>query len=161
MTDELLVLFREGTRENLDELEAALLELRERPTDRAEVDRIFRVMHTIKGSAGMLGLEAIAQFAHALENEFDAIRTGRCLVTPALIELALQARDLLLVMIEEPFGGPPAPPTAGAAILEGFRCQRAAVGASPADWPGAPTTAAAPTAIAGAPAGGSPPAPAA
>jgi chemotaxis protein histidine kinase CheA len=105
MHEELKQLFREGAMENLTELEEALLKLGENPEDKHEIDRVFRVMHTIKGSAGMIGLADVASFTHHLETEFDKIRSGKMRVTPVITNCALKARDQLFSMIEAHFGG--------------------------------------------------------
>ena len=54
--------FREEAREILTELESALLELNENPGDTELVSRIFRGLHTIKGSGAMFGFEKLASF---------------------------------------------------------------------------------------------------
>ena len=105
MSDDMRELFREGAMEHLRELEQALLILEERPDDHQEINRVFRVMHTIKGSAAMVGLEDVSAFAHKLENEFDRIRMGQAAITPLVIDGSLEARDLLMGMVEAHFGG--------------------------------------------------------
>ncbi len=69
--------FREEAREILAELETALLELNESPGDPEVVGRIFRGLHTIKGSGAMFGFERMAAFTHDLETAFDLVRNGR------------------------------------------------------------------------------------
>jgi|GEM_PF-1278062 len=107
MDEELIQLFREGALENLVELEEALLKLGDNSEDQHEIDRVFRVMHTIKGSAGMIGLNDVASFAHHLETEFDKIRNREVKVTPLLTKLALKARDQISAMIDAHYGGAP------------------------------------------------------
>ncbi len=85
--------YREEAAELLAELEASLLELEDRPDDRELVGRVFRALHTIKGSGSMFGFEAIAAFTHELETVFDQVRDGRLNVTPELIGATLAARD--------------------------------------------------------------------
>jgi chemotaxis protein histidine kinase CheA len=69
--------FREEAREILTDLEAALLELNENRGDAEVVGRIFRALHTIKGSGAMFGFERLASFTHNLETAFDLVRNGR------------------------------------------------------------------------------------
>ncbi len=69
--------FREEAHELLSELETALLELEENPDDRDLVGRVFRAMHTIKGSGAMFGFEDIAAFTHDIETVFDGVREGK------------------------------------------------------------------------------------
>ena len=81
-TDQFKQSFREEAREILVELEAALLELNENPGDLELIGRIFRALHTIKGSGAMFGFEDLAAFTHNLETAFDEVRNGRLAITP-------------------------------------------------------------------------------
>jgi two-component system chemotaxis sensor kinase CheA len=92
--------FREEALELLGELEIALLELEEQPHDREAVGRVFRVLHTIKGSGALAGFEAVAAVAHEMETVFEGIRSGEMEVSPELISHTLAARDRLKLMIE-------------------------------------------------------------
>ncbi len=83
----------EEASELLRELEAALLELEERPADSELVGRVFRALHTIKGSGAMFGFDAVSSFTHELETMFDGVREGRNQVTAGLIGVTLEARD--------------------------------------------------------------------
>ncbi len=70
-------IFKEEAYELLAELETSLMELESRPDDQDLVGRVFRAMHTIKGSGSMFGFENIASFTHDVETAFDLVRTGR------------------------------------------------------------------------------------
>ena len=59
--------FVEEAHELLAELENSLLELEETPDDKELVGRVFRAMHTIKGSGAMFGFDDIAAFTHEVE----------------------------------------------------------------------------------------------
>ena len=100
MIDVLMATFREEAPEILAELEASLLELNEAPDNMDLIDRVFRALHTIKGSGGMAGLTEVAAFAHEVEAIFVEARSGELDVTPELINLTLQACDQLKKMIE-------------------------------------------------------------
>ena len=100
MIDKFKQAFQEEAREILVELEAALLELGERPGDSELVGRAFRSLHTIKGSGSMFGFDELAAFTHNLENAFDEVRNKRLSVTPELINLSLTALDQIKAMIE-------------------------------------------------------------
>jgi two-component system chemotaxis sensor kinase CheA len=93
--------FREEAREILAELETALLELNENRGDKELVGRVFRALHTIKGSGSMFGFDELAAFTHNLETAFDAVRNGRLQVNSELIDLTLSALDQIRAMIEE------------------------------------------------------------
>ncbi|MGB6869237.1 MAG: chemotaxis protein CheA, partial [Acidobacteriaceae bacterium] len=113
--------FREEAREILVDLEASLLELNERPEDAELVGRVFRALHTIKGSGAMFGFDDLAAFTHNLENAFDEVRKGRLAVTPKLVDLALSALDQIRAMVEAEAGEIATDPALCAKILERVR----------------------------------------
>jgi len=92
--------FKEEAYELLSELETSLLALEETPDDVETIGRVFRAMHTIKGSGAMFGFEAIATFTHEVETVFDLVRNGKLEVTRDLINLTLAARDLIKGMLD-------------------------------------------------------------
>jgi two-component system chemotaxis sensor kinase CheA len=94
--------FLEEAAELLVEIESALLELEERPDDEDLIGRVFRAMHTIKGSGAMFGFEAASKFTHELETVFDQVRNKRMSVTKELISLTLTARDRIKELIDAP-----------------------------------------------------------
>ena len=93
MIDQHRAAFVEEATELLGELETTLLTLEENPRDREIIDRVFRALHTIKGSGAMFGFDAVAAFTHELETAFDRVLRGELEVSTALIELTLAARD--------------------------------------------------------------------
>ncbi|NLY40292.1 MAG: chemotaxis protein CheA [Desulfovibrionales bacterium] len=92
--------FKEEALELLGELESSLLELEADPSNQGIIDRVFRAMHTIKGSGAMFGFEDIATFTHEVETVFDLARNGQISVSQELLNLTLLARDLILGMLE-------------------------------------------------------------
>ncbi len=62
--------FRDEALELIQELEAALLELEESPDDSTQIDRVFRALHTLKGSGGLAGFDDVAGFCHEAETVF-------------------------------------------------------------------------------------------
>lgn len=119
--DRFIETFREEALELLGTLEHNLLELEENPHDPELVSAVFRVMHTIKGSAGMFGLERISGFAHQVESILTALREGRLEVSRDLINKTLESRDMILAMLDDPLAcaGPVTPEDAS--FLEAFR----------------------------------------
>ncbi len=110
--------FREEGREVLVDLESALLELNEARGDLELVGRVFRALHTIKGSGAMFGFESLAAFTHNLETAFDEVRNGRLQISSELIDLTLSALDQIRAMLEEgTAGAAEADPAACAEIL--------------------------------------------
>jgi two-component system chemotaxis sensor kinase CheA len=99
MNDQLLETFREEATELLSELENSLLELEDNTADSAAVDRVFRSLHTIKGSSAMVGLDEISDFLHDIESVYDLVREGDLVVTRELINLTLLAKDQLKVLV--------------------------------------------------------------
>ena len=102
MTDSNREAYIEEAGELLVELEHSLLELEEKPEDTELIGRVFRALHTIKGSGAMFGFDAIAAFTHQLETAFDEIREGRSRVTGELIGITLAARDHIQEMLRAP-----------------------------------------------------------
>ncbi len=93
--------FREEAHELLTELETALLELERMPSDEEVIGRVFRAMHTIKGSGAMFGFDRVAAFTHDVETVYDLVRNGKILVTKSLIDMTLSARDEILKLIDD------------------------------------------------------------
>lgn len=94
----------EESRGMLDEMEAILLRLETEPQDEETVNAMFRAAHTIKGSAGLFGLDEIVAFTHVVENVLDEVRGGVLAVNAELVELLLKCCDhigLLITMVAE------------------------------------------------------------
>lgn len=85
--------------ESLDALEQDLIRLETLAdtggTDVETVSRLFRVLHTLKGGAGFLGLEKMAKLAHAGENLLDEVRSNRVAVGKEVMDALLTTNDLL------------------------------------------------------------------
>ena len=113
--------YREEASELLAELETSLLELEETPQDQDLINRVFRAMHTIKGSGAMFGFDDIARFTHEVETVFDQVRNGKMEVTRTLLDLTLQARDQISTMLAASGGGPPADNAVGERIIAGLQ----------------------------------------
>lgn len=92
-------IYRQEAHEILTELEASLLALEESPEDDELIDRVFRALHTIKGSGAMFGFNDIADFTHELETVFDLVREGKISVSPELVNHSLSARDYILTLL--------------------------------------------------------------
>lgn len=106
MTDKHKEVFKEEASELLVELENSLLELEERSDDEDLISRVFRAMHTIKGSGAMFGFDEIVSFTHEIETVFDHVRNGKLSVTKELIDLTLEARDQIRQMLDAAEGEP-------------------------------------------------------
>ncbi len=113
--------FREEARELLAELEVALLDLEKKPDDEDLVGRVFRAMHTIKGSGAMFGFEEIASFTHGVETVYDLVRNRQVAVDGNLISLTLSACDQIQRMVDSPGEVGEADKTAVERISAAFR----------------------------------------
>lgn len=110
--------FRDETADNLRVLNDALLAIEGQAGEtlrRSELDRAFRAVHTIKGSARMLGFDPIAQVAHALEHVLGEIRQERRALDRPLADLLLRGGDLIGQLAAE---APQMPAPALAAVPE-------------------------------------------
>ncbi|ODT70448.1 MAG: chemotaxis protein CheA [Pelagibacterium sp. SCN 63-23] len=94
--------FRQEARELLDQLEAGLLDLEQDPSNNDLINSTFRALHTIKGSGAMFGFTAVAEFVHEFETAFDRVRKGQSQANAALIQVALDAKDHIHLLIESP-----------------------------------------------------------
>lgn len=92
-------IFRDESREQLTLLEDTLLELEDGKGDPELINELFRILHTIKGSAAMFGLDAIAGFAHKVETVLDLVRSGQVPVSSRLVTQVLRAGDIIRIML--------------------------------------------------------------
>jgi two-component system chemotaxis sensor kinase CheA len=93
-------MFKVEAYELLLELENSLLELEENPEDQDIIGRVFRAMHTIKGSGAMFGFDEISSFTHEVETVYDLVRNEKLRVSKDLIDLTLKARDTIKEMLD-------------------------------------------------------------
>ena len=93
-----LDVFREEAHELLVDLETALLEL-EAGTGEDAAGRVFRALHTLKGSGAMAGFTSVAMLVHEIESAFELVRCGYLPVERELISLTLKVRDRVNILI--------------------------------------------------------------
>lgn len=91
--DDLIVEFLTETNESLGELDTDLIKLEQNPNDKDLISKIFRLMHTIKGTCGFLGLPRLETVAHRAENVMGRFRDGDLEVTAAYVSLILESLD--------------------------------------------------------------------
>ncbi|RPH44668.1 MAG: chemotaxis protein CheA [Burkholderiales bacterium] len=103
---EALPAFLSEAREQLDQLEQLLLELEATPDDRELLDALFRCAHTIKGSAGLFGLDEIVAFTHHVETFLDALREGTVRLVPAINDVLLRCADQVRRLVARVDGSP-------------------------------------------------------
>ncbi|MGH6797580.1 MAG: chemotaxis protein CheA, partial [Roseiarcus sp.] len=91
--DDLLKEFLTETGESLAVLDAELVRLERNPDDPELLGNIFRLVHTIKGTCGFIGLPRLEALAHASENVLGKIRDRELRVTAAGVSLVLESLD--------------------------------------------------------------------
>ena len=98
--DELLADFLAETAEGLAELDSALLRLERSPSDSDTLALVFRLVHTIKGTCGFLGLPRLERVAHAAENLLGEVRDGTRVADGRLIGAVLAAADRMRAIVD-------------------------------------------------------------
>ncbi|MEM9066235.1 MAG: chemotaxis protein CheA [Planctomycetota bacterium] len=87
--------------ELLEELETDLVDLESTPDDPELLNKVFRALHTIKGSASFLDLKNLVEIAHNAENLLNAARSGDVAVDRKVMDLLLESVDLLKIQFEQ------------------------------------------------------------
>ncbi|MFP5392702.1 MAG: chemotaxis protein CheA, partial [Gammaproteobacteria bacterium] len=93
--DDALVTFIAESAELLEDMEAALLSIGPDGPSPEAVNAVFRAAHTIKGSAGLFGIDQMVAFTHVAESVLDAVRQEPARLDAALVTLLLECRDHL------------------------------------------------------------------
>lgn len=86
--------------EILEQLQEQLVDLENNPEDSDLLNAIFRGYHTVKGGAGFLSLTELVDICHGAENVFDTMRNHQRTLTPELMDVILQATDVVVQMFE-------------------------------------------------------------
>ena len=94
--------FIEEALELAADLESSLLQLESEPDNKELIGRIFRAMHTIKGSSSMFGFDDITKITHEAETVYDMVRSGTIQVTKDLIDLTFPVIDHIKAILGEP-----------------------------------------------------------
>jgi len=130
--DDALPTFFAEAAELLREMETELLVCSSGTATADDINRIFRSAHTLKGSAGLFGLDFIVEFVHEVEAVLDRVRLGKALLDSKLASVLLECKDhsdSLLACAMNGQSSPDADTLArGARLLQ-------ALGASPAHGP--------------------------
>ncbi len=98
-------LFAQEAEARLSRLAEMLLELEERGADQDLVATVFREAHTLKGEAAVVGIDAVSEVAHAMEELLEQFRSRERAPTGALVDLLLRAVDELRAMVPAILGG--------------------------------------------------------
>jgi len=143
---EYLGLFLDESRENLQSLNASILDLERRPDDPSEaLNTIFRVAHSLKGMSATMGFDRMAGLTHRMEEVLSALRDGAAPITTGVTDVLFACLDTLEGMVNDIGDGGD-----GAADTGGLLARLDAILKGDADA-AAPAVAAAQTAAAAAP----------
>ncbi|MDT4331435.1 chemotaxis protein CheW [Methylomonas sp. MS20] len=104
--DAALNIFAQEAGELLNDMEDALLALESAPGDAEIVNRLFRAMHTIKGSSGLFGFDPIVAFTHEAETVLDGVRQGERPIDAELISVLLDSKDHVAQLVEHCLAAP-------------------------------------------------------
>ncbi len=91
--DDLLAEFLTETAEMLEVVDTELVRFEQEPSNQATLNNIFRLVHTIKGTCGFLGLPRLEAVAHAGETLLGKFRDGDLAVTADAVTFVLQSID--------------------------------------------------------------------
>jgi len=105
------------SRQGLDAVENDMLRIEQGGANKETMDAIFRVVHSLKGSAGSLGFSEIAGLAHEMESVLDKLRQGAFEATPACTDLLLRGIDRLRSWMQAAEGNQPMDAADGANIV--------------------------------------------
>lgn len=93
--------FIEETEALLTRLDSTILNLEKDPQNTFCLREAFRITHTIKGSAGMVGFDHVVDIAHEIESLYDMAISKSLKVTPSFIELTLISADHIRTLIAD------------------------------------------------------------
>ena len=108
--EELLKDFFSEAYGQVESLEQNILALEQDTGNHDAVDEIFRAAHTLKGGAGTVQMNELAEFTHLVEDVLDSVRSGKAAVTEAVIDALLASIDVIKAMLDSrsegnPYGG--------------------------------------------------------
>lgn len=100
-TSQYLEIFVEESKEHLQLLNEALLDLEKDPEgNSSRINEVFRAAHTLKGMAGTMGYNSMNKLAHKMEDALSGIRDGRIGVSPGLLDTLFECLDALEGYVE-------------------------------------------------------------
>jgi len=100
-------LFKTESQEHLQRLDENLLNLEKDPNDRASLEEAFRVAHSLKGSARIVGVTGVEAIAHRFEDMLDSVKLGTTVLSSALVDRMYGALDAIRELVHESLTGEP------------------------------------------------------
>lgn len=131
LDDEILQDFLVEAGEILELLGEQLVQLEQNPRDVDLLNAIFRGFHTIKGGAGFLSIDPMVDTCHVSEDIFNILRQGERIATPELMDVILQALDVINVMFSDIQSGKE-PDAADPDLLQRLKTFAVPAGSAPA-----------------------------
>jgi two-component system chemotaxis sensor kinase CheA len=98
-------IFLEEADEQLQELNQNLIELEKNPENGEIINNIFRAAHSLKSSAGFVGLNDLSDLAHKMENLLQGIRDKTLQVTPEIVNVIFKCFDQITAVIDSVAAG--------------------------------------------------------
>ena len=98
--DDLIQDFVTETREGIETLDGQLVRFEQNPDDPQILGEIFRLIHTIKGTCGFIGLLRLQTVAHSAETVLGGFRDGSVAVTPQAVSAVLETVDLIRTLLD-------------------------------------------------------------
>jgi two-component system, chemotaxis family, sensor kinase CheA len=99
-TSEYMPMFVAETREHLEQLNLAIVRLEENPKDRATVEEIFRIAHSLKGMSATMGFSRVAELTHEMEDVFELLRQRTNGLPVEAIDTVFACLDALSAAVE-------------------------------------------------------------
>lgn len=128
--------FLDEAADMLQQFEQALLVMETDPADAENLNAAFRAAHTIKGTAGLFGCDAVVVFTHEVETLLEGLRAGTLPVTDAISAALLEGLDQMAALLDEVRTGRSSPAVAERSQVLGARLRQlygAPAAAAPAD----------------------------
>ncbi len=97
--EEATEIFRLEAEEHLQTISTHVAALEKTPTNRELIQGVRRATHTLKGAAGMMGFQAIADLSHISEDLLDSIMEGTTAISPAVLSIILDTAETLDMLI--------------------------------------------------------------
>lgn len=110
--------FAAEARDYLQALNNDLLSFERDPANRMILDEMFRAAHSLKGMAGTMGFDELAEFTHEMESVLDLLRLGELVAETHVINVLFRAVDTLEVLLEQTINDEP---------IDSFRAELAAL----------------------------------
>ena len=100
-------IFLDEAQVQIQEWEEALLSLEKAPADRELINRIFRAIHTLKGSSGFVGMAPLQKLAHEIETGLQAVRDGQAALCPEMVQILFEGLDASRKLVDAFASGAP------------------------------------------------------